>query len=190
MTAGEAAPGRDATGNSEPPFFAVSLLKLTVLSLCTFGIYEAFWLYWNWRIIKRREGTNISPFWRAFFIFFYVYPLFKKIDGQAEALRLRPSIPAVFLTVVWIVISFLWLLPDPYSLLSFLTFAPLLPVQALANRVNAVAAPDHDPNRRFTVWNWVAIVVGGALLILVIVTSFFPLPLPDADIDIDSLLGS
>jgi len=176
MTEAEATPRGT---NSDPPFFAVSLLKLTVLSLCTFGVYEAFWLYWNWRIVKRREKTDISPFWRAFFIFFYVYPLIKKISGQADALHLRPSIPAGLLTIAWIVIGFLWLLPDPYGLLSFLTFAPLLPVQALANRVNAAAAPDHDPNRRFTAWNWVGVAVGGALLLVVIVTTLFPIPLPD-----------
>ena len=185
MTEAEAIP---AGARSEPPFFAVSLLKLTVLSLCSFGIYQALWLYWNWRIVKRREQTNISPFWRTFLAFFYCYPFFKKVDAQAVALHLNRSIPAGVLAALWVIINFLWLLPDPWGLLCFLTFAPLLPVQALVNRINAVAAPDHDPNRRFSVWNWIAIVVGGALLILIIVSSFFPLPLPDPDID--SLLGS
>ena len=43
-----------------PPFFAVSLLKLTVLSLCTFGVYELFWFYRNWRLIKLREEPAIG----------------------------------------------------------------------------------------------------------------------------------
>jgi hypothetical protein len=168
-----------ARNNSEPPFFAVSLLKLTVLSLCTFGLYEAFWLYWNWRIVKRREGSDISPFWRTFFAFFYFYPLLRKIDADAGARHTGRSIPAGPLTIVWIVIGFLWLLPDPWSLLSCLTFAPLLPAQALVNRINWAAAPGHDPNARFTAWNWVGVLLGGAALVLVAAISFFPISLPD-----------
>jgi hypothetical protein len=41
----------------------------------------------------------------------------------------------------------------------------LLPVQAYVNRINQASAPDHDPNSRFDAWNWVAVVVGGPLLI-------------------------
>jgi hypothetical protein len=57
-----------------------------------------------------------------------------------------------------------------------LSFVFILPVQALANSINATAAPDHDPNARFTPWNWVAVVVGGAILVLGIIGTFLPPP--------------
>jgi hypothetical protein len=96
------------------PCFAVSLLKLSVMSLCTLGLYELFWFYKNWTIIKRREGTAIQPFWRAFFTFFFCYACFARIRGQAQVLHLERSIPAGALAVTWIVTNLLWRLPDPY----------------------------------------------------------------------------
>jgi hypothetical protein len=48
-----------AAGDSQAPYFAVSLLKLTVMSVCTFGIYELYWFYKNWRLIMEREKIDI-----------------------------------------------------------------------------------------------------------------------------------
>ena len=58
-------------------------------------------------------------------------------------------------------------LPDPYWLVSFVAVFFMLPVQACANRVNTAAAPSHDPNSRFSAWNWVGVVLGGAFFALV-----------------------
>jgi hypothetical protein len=62
-------------------------------------------------------------------------------------------------------------LPDPYwvvSLVSMFSFVFFLPVQALANRINARITPDHDPNEEFTGWNWAGVVVGVIMLTLAI----------------------
>ena len=53
------------------PFFAVSVPKLILLSTCTSGLYELFWFYKNWRLVREREDSDILPFWRAFFGFFF-----------------------------------------------------------------------------------------------------------------------
>ena len=61
-------------------------------------------------------------------------------------------------------------LPDPYwvvSLVSVFSFVFFLPVQALANRINARITPDHDPNRGLTGWNWVGVAVGAIMLMLI-----------------------
>jgi hypothetical protein len=34
-------------GDDQAPYFAVSLLKLTVMSICTFGIYDLYWFHKN-----------------------------------------------------------------------------------------------------------------------------------------------
>ncbi len=52
---------------AKPLFFPVSITKLIILSICTIGIYEVYWFYKNWEIIKQREYSKISPFWRAIF---------------------------------------------------------------------------------------------------------------------------
>ena len=63
--------GKDQSHNDVvPQFLAVSPVKFVAMSLCTFSLYEMYWSYKNWRIIKDRDGSKIMPFWRAFF-----YPL-------------------------------------------------------------------------------------------------------------------
>jgi hypothetical protein len=159
----------------QPSCFPVSLLKLTVMSIVTFGIYELYWFYKNWNLIKQREKIKIAPFWRAFFAYFFCYQCFSDIRAQAASLDLQQSLPAGPLAVGWIITTLLGnllgKLPDPYwvvSLVSMFSFVFFLPVQALANRINARIAPDHDPNRGFTGWNRAGVAVGAIMLMLAI----------------------
>ena len=158
-----------------PPFFPVSIVKFTVLSLTTFGIYELFWFYKNWRLIREREG-HLSPFWRTVFAYFFCYEMFKHIRDYPTPTRANATLPAGPLTAGWILVSLLWRLPDPYWFVSFLAFLFLIPVQMAANKVNSSVVPTHDPNSRFTAANWAAVVVGGLLLLLDIVGEFVTPP--------------
>jgi hypothetical protein len=166
--------GTGPTESSQAPYFAVSLLKFTVMSICTFGIYKLYWFYKNWNLIKQRERTNIAPFWRAFFAYFFCYQCFSHIRARSASLGLHQLAPAGPLAVGWIITTLLWKLPDPYWLLSTLAFLFILPVQALANRINSTITPLHDPNRRFTAWNLVGVVVGAISVILATIGTFQP----------------
>ena len=44
----------------------------------------------------------------------------------------------------------------------------LVPVQRHVNHINAIVAPDHDENSRFSGWNGLAIAVGGIFLALTV----------------------
>lgn len=158
----------------QPPFFAVSLPKLAVLSLCTLGLYELYWFYKNWQIIRDREQSNIAPALRAFFAVIFCYACLARIRDHGEELGVKPSLAAGAYAMGWILTTVLWKLPDPYWLISMAAVAFLLPVQAYANRVNAAAAPGHDCNSRFTASSWITTVVGGAFLFLAVVGTFMP----------------
>jgi hypothetical protein len=69
-----------------------------------------------------------------------------------------------------------WRLPEPYDWISMMSFVFLLPVQHYVNRLNTLTTPAHDRNSRFTVWNWVGVVVGGSLMLLVIAVGLGYLP--------------
>jgi len=71
--------------NKKPLYFPVSKLKLILMSLCTLGLYELYWFYKNWKLIKTRTGQNQSPFWRAFFSIIFCYQLFKHIQVSADS---------------------------------------------------------------------------------------------------------
>lgn len=157
------------------PFFAVSLLKLAVMSVVTLGLYDIFWFYWNWRLVRLREGTRIMPFLRAFFSIFFCYQLFRKVrsfnvtGGPGGA-----DLMAGPLAIGWIALSLMSALPGNGYLLYLLGFVFLLPVQAAVNRINAQAAPTAPRNAGFTAWNWVGIVLGGLMYVLMVVGMMMP----------------
>jgi len=169
--------GRTGTGpvdSDQPPFFPVSIPKFIVMSICTLGIYELYWFYKNWNLIRQREQTDIMPFWRGFFAFFFCYQCFSRIREHAQSVGVSQSVAAGPLAIGWIITTVLWKLPDPYWLVSEFAFLFMLPPVAAANRINAKVLPNHNPNGRFTAWNWVAIVLGGILVVLAVIGSFVP----------------
>jgi hypothetical protein len=60
-------PAASGESPTAPIFFAVSIPKFIVLSICSIGIYDLYWFYKNWQLVRAREQSDISPFWRAFF---------------------------------------------------------------------------------------------------------------------------
>ena len=156
----------DHTEDEEAPFLAVSLTKLAVTSICSFGIYQIYWFYENWRLLKEREQTRIRPSCRALFAYFSCYQCLSRISRASFSLGLR-RIPAGPLAVGWIITTLLVNLPDPFWTISVLSVLFLLPAQAAANRINLKSVPNHDPNRQFTTSNAVFIV--GACICWVLV---------------------
>jgi hypothetical protein len=157
-----------------PVFFPVSPLKLVVMSIVTFGIYELYWFYKNWKLIKQRTSRDIMPFWRAFFAFFFCYSLFREVTDSATSRSMSVGFSPGLLAFVWIGLTLCWRLPDPYWLVSTVAVLALLPVQKTVNELNATVAPGHDLNARFYGWNIVGIAVGGLFLVFAIIGTFFP----------------
>ena len=159
---------------SAPVFFSASPFKVTVMCLATLGFYQIYWFYKNWKLIKEREKTEIMPFWRAVFSVFYCASCFNRIGAMGGSLGLGSSINAGILSAVWILLTIAQRLPDPYWLVSFLSFLCLLPVQSLANSINSSVSPDFRPNERFTGWDIPIVIFGGLLFILLLGATFFP----------------
>lgn len=160
----------------EPVFFAVSLRKLALMSLCTLGIYQVYWFYRNWTFISYQERTPLSAIWRALFAIFFCYSCFSRIRDFDHPAVPKRSLPAGPLAVGFIIVSLLWRLPDPYWLVCLGAFAFLLPVQRRANEINGAVEPEHDRNERFTGLNWVALIVGGIFLLLAAIGTLLPPP--------------
>ena len=166
-------PGEVAT---EPPFFAVSVTKLAVMNLCTFTVYELYWFYKNWQRIAEREREPFWPVARAIFAVFYCYPCFARMRDHEGTVELGSRLYALPLAIAFIVASLTWRLPEPYDWFSRAAFVLTLPVQHHVNQLNGLVTPDHHRNSRFTAWNWVAILVGGPLMLLTIADAFHMLP--------------
>lgn len=96
------------TGNKtksvSPTLFSVSLTKLYILSLLTIGIYDIYWCYKNWSGIKIAESSKISPFWRAVFQIFWIYPLFREILKYSKKQGYQDSYSVGLLATLYIVL--------------------------------------------------------------------------------------
>jgi hypothetical protein len=154
--------------NVEVHFFAVSPVKLVVLSVSTLGLYQVYWFYKHWDLIKERSEPHIVPWARAFFGIFWCYSCFDFIRKDERDLNIEPVLFAGPLAIGWIALSLTWRLPEPYFMLGYIAPLLLVPAQRHVNRINTLVAPDHDKNTRFSVWNWLAVTAGGILITLVI----------------------
>lgn len=154
------------------PYFPVSLRKLIVLWICSFGLYELYWQFCHWLYIRDYEKSRISPGARAVFGFIFLYPLLRRIRRSVDSRGSRGTFHPGLLFMGWFIFTLAGVLPRPLFLLAFASVLFLLPAQKAANALNVQADPDHDPNDTFTMWNKIFIVVGGLAVVLAIVGSF------------------
>jgi TPR repeat protein len=163
----------DVRQPNETYFFTTSSLKLALMSVCTFGIYELYWFYKNWVLIKERTGERIMPFWRAFFAPLWAYSCFKKIKASAGENRIQESLSIGFLAFSYFILQALWILPDPFWLISFFSFTLLIPANSVALKINNELCTEFSNNDKFAGWNWVGLIFGGLLFTLTLSSTFF-----------------
>ena len=53
-----------------PLFFTTSPLKLIVMSICTMGIYDLYWFYKNWKLVRERTGQKLGHSGGRFFLLY------------------------------------------------------------------------------------------------------------------------
>ncbi len=163
--------------NQSQMFFPTSRTKLVVLSICTFSIYIFYWFYTNWKILKETQGLDIQPFWRTFFVPIFCYSLFKGVRECSKEKNVRAEYSPGLLTAGYILFATTGLLPDPYSLMTFLLpVLPLLPVQGAINSLNANVVQDLKINNQLSGWNITAIIFGLILWGLLILAMIMPVP--------------
>jgi hypothetical protein len=155
-----------------PMWFSVGPLKMVVMCMVTMQFYSVYWFYKQWKLVREREQSSIIPALRALFGIFFVYALCTRVHASEGSAGAKLNVPA--LAGGWIVTTVLWKLPDPYWWVAMAAPLFMMPVQAAMNAVNEAAAPGHDPNRRFSAWNWVAIVLGSLLLVMALIGTFMP----------------
>jgi hypothetical protein len=163
-----AAQPSDVAAYRTTPQFAVSLPKLAVMSLCTFGIYEVYWAYKQWDAQRRREQEELSPFWRAVFEPLWGFSLLPRLQRITAQYRVPATWSGSALATVYFVLHVFVRLPDPLWLVSLFSFVPLLIVQRSINALNREVAPDAPRNDSYSGLNVATIIVGGLLLLLAI----------------------
>jgi hypothetical protein len=160
------------------PLFPVSTHKFIVLSICTLGLYQLYWCYQQWKRISEARNEALSPFWRAFFAPLFGFSLFERIRVEARMAGVDVAWQPMLLGTMYLVLSVLSRLPDPWWLLTFASLLPLILVQRTSHRVNARQATitTEPSNEGYSKVNIATIVVGGLFLVLALLGTFLPDP--------------
>ncbi len=171
--ASPALPDAPTAAAVEAAFFHVATWKFIVLSIVTFGIYELYWFYQNWRFIQERDRSAIRPFWRMVFSPIWCFSLCKDVNAHGGSISTGA---AIGVAAGYFIISAFARLPDPWWLTGLLSFLPLLLVVAQINALNQARGARAEYHSRFKAAH-VAISVFGALLLgMVIYSAFAGLP--------------
>lgn len=173
------ADARATAADAAAPWFRVGTAKLLLMCVVTFGLYQIYWFYQQWRHVQRR-GERVHPALRTLFAAIFCYPLFRRVSADAVD-RGVPQVPsAVACAVAFVLLSMTWRLPAPWSSLSLLSLLPLAMVQRAASAAALAAVPTADPNTRLTPVNWVGVVFGVSLLVMaVFAETLAPAPQPE-----------
>lgn len=133
----------------KPLFLYISPVRLILLSILSIGLYEAYWIYKNWRYIKERDGLNIKPFWRGVFGVFYCHNLLRRIHEDKDAHEVQePTFSAGGLATGWVILMILAAIVShaPSIAVSIIaafipSFLCLVPVQNYINSVTEKRNP-------------------------------------------------
>ncbi len=141
--------GEELEPYSGPLFLHIPVRRLIVLSIASCGLYEAYWIYKNWRFFKEREDLEIHPFWRGVFGLFFCHSLLRRIHDDAEARAtveptFSPSKLATGFVVLMILANIIGRAPSAVaSIIAFVmpSYLCLMPVQEYVNSVIEKRSP-------------------------------------------------
>jgi len=153
-------------------FYVVSPTKFLVLFFATFGGYQMYWFFANWRRYRDRTRRPLSPVWRAVFSPFFAHKLFGIVAEQGA--RVSPTAPRLesngMATLYVALVIGSWLIDhmgdNPVldvaaAVLGLGAAYPLLAAQQAANA--ASGDRDGSSNSRLTPLNYVFILFGALL---------------------------
>jgi hypothetical protein len=154
-------------GMKDPRWFLVGAVKLAVMMVVTFGLYQIYWFYKQWDRV-RDAGDHVAPAPRSLFSLIFCYSLFRRIIDSTHAVGVATSLSAWLLAVGFIVPSLMWRADGLVAFLGFLAIVPLVAAQRIATAVALGQGSTEDRNTRLTLLNWAGVVVMGGLFVLLV----------------------
>lgn len=150
------------------------------LSIVTFGIYDIYWFYRNWKYLKVHKSLDISPGWRTAGLFVPIYGIvlayrqLRDIRDFSKEAGIDKTYSPGWILFGWLILSALGRLPDPFWLLSFLSVWPLAVVQGVLNSYWEKEQSELPARTKFSGGQIALLVIGGIMLILALIGTFIP----------------
>ena len=157
--------------------------KVLFLSIITWGLYDFFWFLKNWKAVKEKENSRISPTGRSLFAAFYCYSFFKKTINQAHNFGFIEKYSAKKLAISYFVLTFIGMIlgktiPNMgwwgllFSVIGLLGAWPLFEIQKVINYNSEQESGVTNLETGYT-FGEVALVVFGILYSIYIITGPF-----------------
>lgn len=145
------------TQSQTPLFLRIPVLRLIFLSIVSFSLYEAYWIYKNWRYIKERDGLNIRPFWRGVFGIFFCHSLLRRIHEDKEARSIQlPTFSPGGLATGWVILMIVGNIvsraPSTAARIISAFIPSFLCLEPVQNYINSVEEKC-NPGQRFYGWS-------------------------------------
>lgn len=105
----------------------ISLNKFVFLSVISFGTYEIWWIYKSWKFFKQKDELDINPIARALFAIIFFNSLLNQILDYAQEKKYTGSYSPSFLFFGFLISNLLSRLPEPFWLISTLSFVFIIP---------------------------------------------------------------
>lgn len=152
----------------------ISLKRFIFLSIISLGLYELWWIFKAWRFFAIKDHLNIMPAARAIFSIFFLYSLFKKIREYAKAQGDVQEFSAGWMYIGYILFALVFAnLPDPYWLISSVSFMFLIPAFVALNHAKK---QDDQLNtviqEKFNIAQIFVIIIGSIFWILLLIGFF------------------
>jgi len=141
-----------------PPYpYAISIWKLIIMCLATFGIFEYYWFYRQWKSFNSENKLkhSVIALWiLALFSPLSSFYLFKHASDNVKEVNKGKGIEAGLLAIIYFFLTRIWL-----------GFLPLIPVQ---NKINLYWEEKYGNKlvrSNFGVWNWIILIIVAIVLI-------------------------
>lgn len=156
------------------PHFSISLKKLVIFSIVTFGLYQLYWFYKQHRAAAKRDERPVVSLGKSLLAIFFCFQLFNKILKDAKAKGYSIKNESVLLGIMFIV---LWLIGTGggvavYSLWSLFSVIPLAYVQHAADFLNKHHDAEHTVEKTWSAHEIAASILGGIVLLSMFAQSF------------------
>jgi hypothetical protein len=147
------------------PYYTISPVKMVLMSLASFGLFDIYWLYRQWKAVRARTGEDVSPFWRTVFAIFFVNRLFSLIRSDSASAGVPALMSTGMLSAIFIITNLVSRIEStkvlgPVWLLGFAAIVPLVIMQQEINQYHAAVTPNFDRNTRWGFGNIVTLLIG------------------------------
>jgi len=161
------------------PLFHVSLKKLVIMFVMTYGMYQLVWFFKQWQCLKKHYELDAWPVARSIFAIFFTHSLFVYVNEYIKETKREYIWGYSALATIFVLLQLASAISNNIinietSHMALVVLSLVLPLFALIpiyraqQAINfALEAVEHPVNDRLTGLNWVWIVIGALYWLMV-----------------------